>query len=77
MEKVLSRFLDEYSIVSDNFSPLDGTTGKDEDDDNLTNPKSKLVMDQVHVQTVAQFILNVKMIRLFMLKIITVILQSH
>jgi len=46
MEKVLDRFLDEYSIVSDNYS----NEHTDESE------KKKLVMDQVHVQTVAQFI---------------------
>lgn len=55
MEKVLSRFLDEYSIVSDNYSnPTDEL--KDGDDDKEASSKKKLVMDQVHVQTVAQFI---------------------
>jgi hypothetical protein len=46
MEKVMSRFLDEYSIVSDNYSSEELNSGE----------KKKLVMDQVHVQTVAQFL---------------------
>ncbi len=46
MEKVMSRFLDEYSIVSDNYSSKESNSGA----------KKKLVMDQVHVQTVAQFL---------------------
>ena len=61
MEKVLLKFLEEYSIVSDNYSPP--SSSKDEKDDKKqekdSNPKSELVMDQVHVQTVAQFIFEV------------------
>ena len=52
MEKVISRFLDEYSIVSDNYANTDSDAKVDEE-------KKKLVMDQVHVQTVAQFIFEV------------------
>jgi hypothetical protein len=52
MEKVLSRFLDEYSVVSDNYSSGDTSNKEDE----AVQGKKKLVMDQVHVQTVAQFI---------------------
>jgi hypothetical protein len=45
MEKVLSRFLNEYSVVSDKYEP-----------NNQESEKNVLIMDQVHVGTVAQFI---------------------
>jgi hypothetical protein len=45
MDKVLSRFLNEYSVVSDNYEPSDGET-----------EQNVLIMDQVHVGTIAQFI---------------------
>ena len=44
IEKVLAQFLDKYSVVSDNYS------------DDSPEEKKKLVMNQVHVQTVAQFL---------------------
>jgi len=44
LEKVLLRFLNEFSVVSDNYEPNDDSK------------KNGLIMDQVHVGTVAQFI---------------------
>jgi len=54
MEKVVSRFLMEYSVVSDNYHW--GASGDDEEEDEDTLEKRKLVMDGVHVSSVAQFI---------------------
>jgi hypothetical protein len=49
MENVISKFLDEFSVVSDNFDvPEDG--------DEAAQTRKNLVMDQVHVGTVGQFI---------------------
>lgn len=47
MDKVLERFLEEYSVVSD--SALEQEEGEKEKEDSV-------IMDQVHVGTVAQFI---------------------
>uniref|UniRef100_A0A6S8W4W6 Uncharacterized protein n=1 Tax=Chaetoceros debilis TaxID=122233 RepID=A0A6S8W4W6_9STRA len=49
MEKVLLRFLEDFSVVSDNFNPV-------EEGDEDGEAKRKLVMGQVHVGTVGQFI---------------------
>lgn len=49
MEKVLLRFLEDYSVVSENFNPV-------EEGDEDGEAKRKLIMDQVHVGTVGQFI---------------------
>ena len=62
MENVLEKFLNEYSVVSENALKNDrGDESSDEssdgdDDDQL--PKSRLIMAQVHVGTVAQFIFH-------------------
>lgn len=50
MEKVLLKFLDEYSVVSNNYS-LDP-----DETDEAAEKASALVMGQVHVGTVGQFI---------------------
>ena len=50
LEKVLLRFLDEYSVVSDNFE-VESTSDE--------NEKSKCVLDQVHVGTVAKFLFEI------------------
>ena len=49
MNKVILRFLEEFSIVSDNYEvPEEG--------DENTEAKKNLIMDNVHVATVGQFI---------------------
>lgn len=54
MEKVVSRFLIEFSVVSDNYSSnADDEDGKQQDEDDKDR---MLVMDEVHVGSVAQFI---------------------
>jgi hypothetical protein len=50
LEKVMLRFLNEYSVVSDNFE-VESTSDE--------NEQSKLVMDQVHVGTVAKFLFEI------------------
>merc|ERR1740136_442064 len=57
MEKVVSRFLTEFSVVSDNYNDAaddDDAKLQDEDEDMVSN--AMLVMDEVHVGSVAQFI---------------------
>lgn len=52
MDKVILRFLEEFSVASDNFAlPEDG-----EDLDQEAQKRRDLVLDQVHVGTVGQFI---------------------
>ncbi len=48
VEKILMRFLEEYSVVSDNY--VKSSEGGEEKDE------TSLIMDQVHVGTVGQFI---------------------
>jgi len=50
LEKVILRFLNEYSVVSDNFE-VESTSDE--------NEQSNLVMDQVHVGTVAKFLFEI------------------
>lgn len=45
MEKVISRFLNEFSVLCENYDP-----------NNKDDEKSRLIMQQVHVGTVAQFL---------------------
>eukprot|EP00555_Chaetoceros_dichaeta_P008438 CAMPEP_0198258474 /NCGR_PEP_ID=MMETSP1447-20131203/7885_1 /TAXON_ID=420782 /ORGANISM="Chaetoceros dichaeta, Strain CCMP1751" /LENGTH=797 /DNA_ID=CAMNT_0043945599 /DNA_START=251 /DNA_END=2644 /DNA_ORIENTATION=+ len=56
MEKVVSRFLMEYSVVSDNYHEDASGDEEDEEADEDTLEKRKLVMGEVHVSSVAQFI---------------------
>jgi len=49
MDKVLLRFLDDFSVASDNYGDI-------EEDDEEAVRKKNLVMDEVHVGTVGQFI---------------------
>jgi len=56
MEKVVSRFLMEYSVVSDNYHVDASGDEEDEEADEDTLEKRKLVMGEVHVSSVAQFI---------------------
>lgn len=52
MDQVILRFLEEFSVASDNFAlPEDG-----EDLDQEAQKRRDLVLDQVHVGTVGQFI---------------------
>jgi len=52
MDKIVLRFLEEFSVASDNYAlPEDG-----EDLDQEAQKRKDLVMDQVHVGTVGQFI---------------------
>jgi hypothetical protein len=66
MDNVLEKFLDVYSVVSDNALRQlkdESSDGSDEEKDNIGNCEdegedTQVILDQVHVETIAEFIFD-------------------